>query len=317
MHRHPGLLIGTYNVENLGGQDRAENFNDLARYMGSQDLIAIQEIQDNSGPEDDGFVAADRTFDRLTKAVSDHGGPDYDYVQIDPVDGLDGGQPGGNIRVGYLFDPARLRFSRSQLSGSRIDARIVHGDKVLSLESNPALLGTSDPAFEGCRKPLVAEFWYGDHQIFIINVHLKSKRGDQPLFGEAQPPQRATEAQRTLQVQVVADFVTQLLEKNNNANVIVMGDFNDHEFRSTLEPLRQIGLTNLIDGVPDRERYTYVYNGNAQVLDHVWVSPHLLEIGSPQIQILHINADFAAKARASDHDPILVRLEFNDTAADY
>jgi uncharacterized protein len=31
------------------------------------------------------------------------GGPAYQYRQLDPVDDQDGGEPGGNIRVGFLF----------------------------------------------------------------------------------------------------------------------------------------------------------------------------------------------------------------------
>ena len=36
-------------------------------------------------------------------AISAAGGPAYSYRQIDPVNNEDGGEPGGNIRVGFLF----------------------------------------------------------------------------------------------------------------------------------------------------------------------------------------------------------------------
>lgn len=317
------FTVATFNVENLGGQSDVEKFERLAQIvvldLGSPDLIALQEIQDNSGPEDDGTVAADQTFERLIKAISEVGGPSYSYVQIDPADGREGGQPGGNIRVGYLFDPHRVRFSRSLQTESRTAATLELGNIGLALAANPALLGILEPAFNEdldaglrpSRKPLVAEFWVGPHQIFVINVHLKSKRGDQPLFGNTQPPQRASELQRTLQARVIADFVARLLDQDPNANVIVLGDFNEHEFRSTVEPLRRVGLENLIERVPAPERYTHVYKGNSQVLDQVFVSRHLLETGRPEIQILHVNADFSAQTRSSDHDPILVRLELD------
>lgn len=325
----PGAFtFATFNVDNLSAQSDAEKFRRLAEIavenLQSPALIALQEMQDNSGPEDDGTVAADQTFARLIKAISDIGGPSYEYAQIDPLDGLDGGRPGGNIRTGYLFDQNRLRFSGSQNSEPRAAAKLVLDEKNLTLLPNPGLIGTSEPAFnedldagyQPSRKPLVAEFWYGPHQIFAINVHLKSKRGDQPLFGETQPPQRASELQRTLQTQVIADFVAPIFDLNPQANIIVLGDFNDHEFRSTVEPLRRVGLENLIERVPARERYTYVYNGNSEVLDQVFVSPHLLEIGNPEIVILHVNADFSARARASDHDPVLVRMTVEKASVD-
>ena len=39
----------------------------------------------------------------LTAAILKAGGPAYSLVQIDPVNNADGGQPGGNIRVAFLF----------------------------------------------------------------------------------------------------------------------------------------------------------------------------------------------------------------------
>ncbi|GAA3483224.1 hypothetical protein GCM10018966_077560 [Streptomyces yanii] len=63
------------------------------------------------------------------------------------------------------------------------------------------------------------------------------------------------------------------------------------------------GLTDLPATLPAGERYTYVYQGNSQVLDHILTSPSL---SSYDYDIDHINAEFADKA--SDHDPQVVRL---------
>ena len=56
------------------------------------------------------MVAADQTLTKLTDAIVAAGGPHYDWREIDPVDDQDGGQPGGNIRVVFLFNPARVAF---------------------------------------------------------------------------------------------------------------------------------------------------------------------------------------------------------------
>jgi predicted extracellular nuclease len=322
------FALATFNVQNLGVQSAEEKFKQLAQIvvanLSSPDLVALQEIQDNSGPEDDGTVSADQTFGRLIAAIAQIGGPDYSYTQIDPIDGQDGGQPGSNIRVGYLFNRDRIRFESIQSEDEHGSARFRLDGKVPGLHSNPSLLGLTSPAFaedlqEGLhrsRKPLLAEFWVGQHQIFVVNVHLNSKRSDQPLFGGVQPPQRFSEQQRTLQIQVIADAFAQLFKLNPQANVIVLGDFNDHEFRPTLEPLRRLGFENLIDHVPAADRYTYVYKGNSQVLDQVLVSPHLTKIASPEVTIQHINADFSAQTRSSDHDPILVRLSLDHSTGE-
>jgi predicted extracellular nuclease len=51
------------------------------------------------------------------------------------------------------------------------------------------------------------------------------------------------------------------------------------------------------------ERYSYVYEGNSQVLDHILVSPALRRA---DYDVVHVNAEFAQQA--SDHDPQIVRF---------
>ncbi|MGH2673284.1 MAG: Ig-like domain-containing protein, partial [Actinomycetota bacterium] len=101
------IVVGTYNVENLDPGDSAAVF---ARHadlivdnLRSPDLLAIEEIQDNDGPTNSTVTDASLTWDLLISAIQAAGGPVYEYRQIDPVDDQDGGQPGANIRVGFLF----------------------------------------------------------------------------------------------------------------------------------------------------------------------------------------------------------------------
>ena len=74
--------------------------------LGAPDIVALEEIQDNNGTTDDGNVAADQTYARLIAAIASASGPTYQYRQIDPVSDRDGGAPGGNIRVGFLYRTA-------------------------------------------------------------------------------------------------------------------------------------------------------------------------------------------------------------------
>ncbi len=48
-------------------------------------------------------------------------------------------------------------------------------------------------------------------------------------------------------------------------------------------------MTNMINTVDKADRYTYLFQGNSQVLDHILVSNHLAD--STKTDILHINAD--------------------------
>jgi predicted extracellular nuclease len=63
-------------------------------------------------------------------------------------------------------------------------------------------------------------------------------------------------------------------------------------------------LKPLITTLPAAERYTYVYDGNSQTLDHILTSP---AVTSFNYDVVHINAEFADQA--SDHDPQIVRID--------
>jgi predicted extracellular nuclease len=43
------------------------------------DLLAVEEIQDNSGPADDGVVDASASYAALIAAIASAGGPAYDF----------------------------------------------------------------------------------------------------------------------------------------------------------------------------------------------------------------------------------------------
>ena len=116
------LAIGTYNVQNLMPSDAPSKYARLAAgvvdNLKSPDVIAVEEIQDNSGAKDDGVVAADQTLTKLTAAITVAGGPGYQWAQIDPVNDQDGGQPGGNIRSVFLYNPARVTLAPGTAGGS-------------------------------------------------------------------------------------------------------------------------------------------------------------------------------------------------------
>jgi predicted extracellular nuclease len=76
--------------------------NHIAKYLNTPDIMFIQEIQDDSGPTDDGVVSANLTLATLVNAIQKESGILYSFIDIAPVDNQDGGQPGGNIRQAYL-----------------------------------------------------------------------------------------------------------------------------------------------------------------------------------------------------------------------
>ncbi|MDH3744365.1 MAG: esterase-like activity of phytase family protein [Acidobacteriota bacterium] len=312
------LTIATYNLWNLEPADRENSrLERLARSivddLGAPDILAVQEVQDASGAKDDGVVAGNATFEALTQAISAAGGPTYTFHQIDPADGEDGGRPGGNIRVGFLVNPTRVRVLDRERSTSGPPAVQTDPQGPL-LSPNPGRLGSSDPAFaesvefgyEPSRKPLTLETEFCGRRLFLVNLHLRSKRADDRLFGDRQPPLLHSEEQRSEQAESVRLLVEKILALDPEAAVVVLGDLNEYTFRAPLRVLAGDVLENLIERLPPDERYTYIYQGNSMVLDHVLVS-HALS-SNAEIQAIHVNADLPYGERASDHDPVLARL---------
>ena len=142
--------------------------------------------------------------------------------------------------------------------------------------------------------------------MFVIANHFNSKGGDQPLFGRFQPPTRSSEEQRHAQAMVVRTFVNKILAINPLANIVILGDINDFEFSGTADILVGEGwIVDLPRLLPPAERYTYVFDGNSQVLDHILVALPTALAGFDH-DIVHMNAEYADQA--SDHDPQIVRL---------
>ena len=312
--RSDELSVGSFNVENLHPGNPPSKFEAMAdtvvNHMKAPDIVAVEEVQDNDGPTNSGNSAANVTWDMLIAAI-DAIGPTYEYRQIDPVDGQDGGQPGGNIRVGFLFRTDRgLEFvdrgDAGPTDATEVDRHRGHAHLTLS----PGRVEPNEVAWTASRKPLAGEFkWRGRRLIAVAN-HFASKGGDDPLFGRTQPPVRHTENGpdgRHRQARVLHEFVEDIFDADRHARVIVMGDLNDFEFSETLDILDgRDELFNLMETLPRRERYSYVFDGNSQTLDQILVSKSLMR-PEPEYDSVHMNAEFAVQT--SDHDPQVARLK--------
>ncbi|GGK01005.1 hypothetical protein GCM10007063_24100 [Lentibacillus kapialis] len=313
------LTVATYNVENFSANERetspqkAEN---IARAfvtgMDSPDIVGIVEVMDNNG-QDKGPQDADasESYERLIAEIEDQGGPTYDYANIDPDYNEDGGAPHGNIRVGFLYNPDRVSLMSGE-HGTATEAVDYEKDK---LTLNPGRISPKKDVFEDTRKPLAAQFKFNGESVVVIANHLNSKSGDDGEFGQNQPPVKRSETQRRELAKRINQFVTDIKAKNPDENVVVLGDMNDFEFSKPLDLLEGSELTNKMMSVPKKERYTYIYQGNSQVLDHVLVSNNLADV--TEIDVLHVNSDFTdMHGRASDHDPIMTQIDLQNAEAD-
>jgi uncharacterized protein len=304
------IAFATFNVENLDPSDGPSAFDELAKLivnnLQAPDLIGIEEVQDNDGEADNGATDASITWETLVATIQAVGGPLYEYRQIDPLDNEDGGAPGGNIRVGFLFRTDRgLSFIDRPGGDATTPTAVIDHPSGPQLSISPGRIDPDSPAFADTRKSLVGEFRARGKKIFAIVNHFSSKGGDDPLFGRFQPPVRQTEVARHQQAQVVNDFVDELLAADPNANVVVLGDINDFEFSETVDILKGGALVNLMDSLPKEERYSYVFEGNSQVLDQTLVSGNLARFPFTY-DVVHVNSEFADQS--SDHEPQVARF---------
>jgi len=142
-------------------------------------------------------------------------------------------------------------------------------------------------------------------EIWIIVNHWKSKFEDTDYH-------QFTLLRRLEQSQFVADLFNEILSADPKANVIVLGDFNDYIDSFPIKLLEANGLSNLLINTDRNNRYTYIYQGISQVLDHVLIRMDS-SLKPTFISPVHINADFPytyksitdSAHRSSDHDPVL------------
>ncbi|WP_058754284.1 endonuclease/exonuclease/phosphatase [Sphingomonas endophytica] len=291
------LSIATYNVENLDPGDGKYDVlaGNIVYNLGAPDIVAVQEIQDADGAGKGSDLSGQKTAQGLIDAIAAINGGRYAYVEIAPsTAGSTGGEPGGNIRNGYLYNLDRVDY----VAGS---ATLITGD-----------------AYANSRKPLAATWDFHGEQITTINVHFTSRGGSDPLWGATQPPADAGDSARTAQAAGVKAWVNDKLAADPSLNVAILGDWNGFYFEQAqtqlTDPAQGGKFTNLNTLLPEEERYSYMFQGNAQQIDHIVVTGGLIEGAS--YDAVHLNAEFGGD-RPTDHDPqlALLKLGFGSSEA--
>jgi predicted extracellular nuclease len=221
---------------------------------------------------------------------------------VPPVDGTLGGAPGANIRPAFLYNPDRVPLVSF---GALTPPALARAGILDSL------------AFKDSRNPLSAVFQFAGQRVTVINNHLTSRYGSSPIFGAIQPFVQAGEENRAAQTRALNAYVARLLAAGKESPIVVLGDLNTFEFTDHLT--RNLSgpdriLTNLLEKTDDEGRYSYIYQGNSQLIDHIFVTETLLE--GAQLDIVHVNVDFPAKGEGevSDHEPVVARIQLRGQA---
>ena len=294
----------TYPSENAnarGAQDEGELARQRAKLIAAieaidADILGLVEI------ENEAVIQADRPHSERRSAAQDLvGGLNEAYGQEiyrampDPeFTGTDA------IRQAIIYKPERFTFLAAASDGDPSHTR-------------PPIAGT----FRRNDWPYAA--------LSVIVVHHKSKRCSE---GWEDDPETQFEGcfNRLRQAQSAAarEFAAELKEAHSLSDVLLLGDVNAYQGEEPIQILGEQGLVNLNLHVPDRKRYSFVFQGEAGTLDYAFASDTLAEQVTGA-ELWHINADEPrvlsfeqvrygpyqayhddSRFRSSDHDPVIV-----------
>ena len=122
----------------------------------------------------------------------------------------------------------------------------------------------------------------------------------------------ATEPRRTAQAAWNVIVMEQILTEDPEAHIAVLGDLNPFLDTLPIQILEEGGFVHTFDILSEEERYNYIFERQSQVLDHILVTPNLMDL-LKQVVILHVNSnyplpdpDYTSPLRKSDHDPVIV-----------
>jgi len=256
------------------------------------------------------------------------GQPDPQYVAY-----LEEGNDIGGIDTGLLVKTADVGNGTPRVEVLSV-TQVGKDTLWIQPDGTPDLLNDRPPL------ALDAIVHYADGRAFpitVIGVHQRSLRGAEEDTPAADRVRRKRQAQ--------AEFFAQYLQQRQTASpttrIVTLGDFNAFAFNDGLaDPMGVVSgtptpdeqtvvpgdgidlvdpdLLNLGELAPPSERYSFVYDANAQTLDHVLVNEELI-VTTRAVSIDHarINADFTetnrsdatTPIRTADHDPVIAYFD--------
>jgi len=280
--------------------------------MRSPDILGVEEVENLSVLQ----TLATRINDDAVAA----GDPNPAYVAH-----LQEGNDVGGIDVGFLVRTQRVAVvSVAQFGLTTTYINPQTGQPELLNDRPPLVLHAAVSVPGGPAFPITV----------VVN-HLRSLLGmDDPVDGVR------VRAKRAAQAEFLAELVDDLQEEAPRAAVVTLGDFNAFEvndgyvdvmgaIKGDPAPADQVvhhandfidpDLVNLVETITPAsgQRYSYVFDGNAQVLDHVLVTQSLTG-KVRELQYARNDADFPESLRndatrperLSDHDMPVAFLRY-------
>jgi uncharacterized protein len=284
----------------------------VRKVMRTPDIIGVQEVENLSTLQS---LAAKINTDAVTA-----GGPNPGYVAY-----LEEGNDPGGIDVGFLVRSSRV-------NGVTV---VQEGKDATYIDPNTGL-----PALLNDRPPLVLTAQVNGtaiaQPVTVIVNHLRS------LDGVADLTDGRVRAKRLAQAEFLANLIQARQAANPGEQIISVGDYNAYEFsdgyvdvvgsiKGIPAPYDQVvltgpdlvnpDLTDLTALAPAAERYSYSYDGSAQLLDHIIVNNAVVSRFS-RLSFARSNADFPElyrtdanrPERVSDHDMPVAYFMFHKPA---
>ncbi|HEY0051436.1 MAG TPA: hypothetical protein VGB68_19220 [Pyrinomonadaceae bacterium] len=288
----------------------------IREYLQMPDIIGIIEAENLS--------ALKRLAEKVNNDAVAAGKPNPKYEAF-LVDGNDG----RGIDNGFLVKTSRVEVVSVKQFGKEEKYENPVRKSEFSLNDRPPLLLEARINDAKTNKPFA---------VTIIVNHLKSFNG---YNDEKDAPN--VRLKKRLQAEYLAKLVGERQKANPGERILLVGDFNAYQFndgivdvigaiKGTPAPRDQVlnpsedflnpDLTDLVDMIKADQRYSYSFDGNAQVLDHFIANDamkrHLAGFG-----YLRINADYpetlrgdaARVERFSDHDIPVGYFTFDEQPA--
>lgn len=276
----------------------------IRNILKTPDILGVEEVENLTTLQ---AIAA-----RVNADAVANGDPDPQYQAF-----LEEGNDIGGIDLGALVKMSRL---------SVVDVTQVGKDSVYINPNNnqPELLNDRPSLVVRATVPNGSETF----PLTVIVNHLRSLSGvEDPVDGNR------VRTKRQKQAEELANLIQDRQAAHPDEAIISVGDYNAFQFndglvdsigtiKGTPAPADQVTLASpdlvdpdledLVELAPPDQRYSFVFDGNAQELDHILVTGNLLP-RFDSIEYGRSNADFPetarndpnSPARISDHDPVL------------
>ena len=282
-------------------------------YLQTPDVVAVIEVEN--------LAVLKRLAERINKDAEASGKPNPKYEAF-----LAEGNDIGGIDSGFLVTRSRIEVLEAKQFGKDDKFENPVSKQEVSLNDRPPFLLRASIKNPKTNQPF---------EFTVIVNHLKSFRG---YTGDKDSP--FVQMKKKLQAEFLANYVAQRLKTNPNERIVLVGDFNFYQFNdgimdvigtikgkpapkdSVLNPSEDLlnpDLTDLVDMIIAQEKYSYSFDGNAQVLDHFLINEsfkrHFNGFGYARV-----NADFPEIYRSdatrverfSDHDAAIAFFSLDE-----